>query len=305
MIDTNALFSKSVGIVGCGAIGSFLAELFLEKFRRIYLYDINPEAVSRLYSKLNSKEVISCETLEDCASSSDILILAIPMSSFDEVTKKLKNLRGGSIVIETSSLKLRILTLLSSSLPRTVEILGIHPMFSPPVDPKHKKMLLIPERISEDNLKRFEKLFQNFGFSTRILMKEEHDKAMAFIQSLIHVPAMAIVLTLYNLLENPQEFLKMRNYMGNFHSLFYDLLSRVTTRDQKMYVSIQLFNPYALKVLKNLKENLDEVITLLENSDEKKLCELLERGSTIIKDAEEAIDRTNKLLDLYDKLEKK
>jgi len=80
-----------IGIVGCGAIGSSLADAIVSDFsdraELVSLYDINIEAIYKLSSKFNNQKLVALN-LEDLINRVELVIEAAKADSAFEIAKK-------------------------------------------------------------------------------------------------------------------------------------------------------------------------------------------------------------------------
>ena len=82
---------KKVCIIGCGLIGSSLA-------RAIKKYNLSEKIVSSNRSNIVNKKVLDLKIVDDSSSDtqkmvndSDLIIIATPLSSYENVISKIKN----------------------------------------------------------------------------------------------------------------------------------------------------------------------------------------------------------------------
>ena len=91
---------KKICIIGCGLIGSSLA-------RAIKKYNLSEKIVSSNRSDIINKKVLELKIVDDSSSDtqkmaedSDLIIIATPLSSYENVILKIKNsLKSGMILV--------------------------------------------------------------------------------------------------------------------------------------------------------------------------------------------------------------
>ena len=120
---------KKVCIIGCGLIGSSLA-------RAIKKNDLANRIVSSNRSDSVNKKVIELKIVDDSSSDtkkmadgSDLIIIATPLSSYENVILKIKNyLKNGMILTDVGSVKERVIGLVEKVIPKDVSWIPSHPI---------------------------------------------------------------------------------------------------------------------------------------------------------------------------------
>ena len=139
-----------VGVLGFGRLGKLLVKN-LAQDASVYVYD----------TTLNDDEVTSLgatpSSLEDICKSK-ILILCIPISALTVVAQQIKNLVDeNTLVVDVCSVKVHPMEQLTNILPKSVQILGTHPMFGPDSAGETlfgTKIAVCPTRIDENYFKK-------------------------------------------------------------------------------------------------------------------------------------------------------
>jgi|TARA_B100002003_G_C14142101_1_gene549126 prephenate dehydrogenase len=172
-----------IGIIGFGRFGK-LATRYLAKD-----FDVSVSTRSSKdeeIKKLNAKTA----SLEDVCKK-DIVIICVPISSFEEELENIKNFIGKkTLVIDVCSVKEYPVELMKKILPSHIQILATHPIFGPDsaVDSlKGKKMVLCKVRIDDD---LYGKIKDYLAQKELILLETtpgEHDKDMARSLFLTHL----------------------------------------------------------------------------------------------------------------------
>jgi prephenate dehydrogenase len=234
---------KTMGIVGFGRFGRLVATHLKDSFGLI-VYDRNDcrEAASQVGVKTGP--------LEEVANSS-IVVLCVPISQMEPVLREISPLVAREcLVVDTCSVKEYPVSLMTSILPKTVEILGTHPLFGPDsaADGLYgKKIVLCPVRI--ENLKRTVVFLRGLRLHVMICSPREHDQTMASTQTIVQFLGRA--------------FLEM----GLTHEIMatpgYDRLIRILEVVQhdtwELFRDLQTLNPHAKKVRQRLIESLTNI----------------------------------------------
>ena len=120
---------KKVCIIGCGLIGSSIA-------RAIKKNNLSNKIVSSNRSDLVNKKVIQLKIVDDSSSDtkkmtegSDLIIIATPLSSYEEVILKIKDsLKNGSILTDVGSVKENIINLIEKKIPENISWIPSDPI---------------------------------------------------------------------------------------------------------------------------------------------------------------------------------
>jgi len=111
---------KKVCIIGCGLIGSSIA-------RAIRKQNLSAKIVSSNRSDSVNKKVIELKIVDDSnsdtkkmAEGSDLIIIAAPLSSYEDIILKIKDsLKNGSILTDVGSVKENVISLIEKNVPHT------------------------------------------------------------------------------------------------------------------------------------------------------------------------------------------
>jgi prephenate dehydrogenase len=172
---------KQVGIVGFGAFGQFMAK-HLAPHADLMVCDRHD--VTRDAAELGVK----AGTLAEVASR-EIVLLAVPVQNLEEVLTEIRpHVRAEAIVADVSSVKVKPLEMMARLLPRSVELIGLHPLFGPQSGRDgiaNLKVVYCPVRTTHAaEAQNF--LAHVLGLQVIEITPEEHDRQMAYIQGLTH-----------------------------------------------------------------------------------------------------------------------
>jgi prephenate dehydrogenase len=239
---------KTLGIIGFGAFGQFLARHLVQHFA-IFVHDTRD-----ISTAARNIGVHSC-TLRDAAAK-DVVIMAVPVQEFEKCIKDVRNyVTPGALVIDVSSVKIKPVQLMKRYLPRDVEIIATHPLFGP----QSGKNGIAGLRIVLCNVRstRFEAVksyCEGLGLITLVRTPQEHDREMAHVLGVTHFIARAL-----NEMRIPRGEQRTRAYehlMETMQLLQHDSFD--------LFVTLENENPYAkpartrfLKKLLKLEKKLE------------------------------------------------
>ena len=97
---------EQVSIIGCGLIGSSIFKSLKKNksVKKVITFD-NDQSVSEIIKKENLSDKIVSSS-EEAVSNADLVLISTPLSSFESAIDSIKkNLKSGSILTDTSSVK--------------------------------------------------------------------------------------------------------------------------------------------------------------------------------------------------------
>lgn len=225
-------------IVGYGRFGKLFAELAKNEFD-VSILESGSEAAER--AKDDGFDVISEEHLKGA----HFIVLAVPISSFEEVCQSLSmHINGGQVILDVCSVKSVPLEIMKRYFSDS-EILGTHPMFGPDSAEsgiEGLKVALCPDTISEINMSMINSFWTNLGVKPVITSADQHDKDAAYSQAFSYVVADILLGA------------KLPNI--EFETRSYGLLNevaRLSANDSvQLFSDMITYNPYAAGALNNL-----------------------------------------------------
>jgi len=165
--------NKEVGLIGYGRFGGFAAEHLCKDFRMFAADARNDKRVGRSIHRVSLTE----------AASKPIVILAVPINQLHTVLARIApHLQPGTLVIDVSSVKEQPLRWMKAILPKTVSILGTHPLFGPDSAShglKGHTIVLCPARIRKKQFLHVCGYLRQLGLTVRTMTPLRHDRLMA------------------------------------------------------------------------------------------------------------------------------
>ena len=171
---------KKVCIIGCGLIGSSIA-------RSIKKQNLSHKVVSSNRSDSVNKKVTELKIVDDSSSDtkkmvdgSDLIIIATPLSSYEDVILKIKNsLKDDAILTDVGSVKENIINLIEKNVPENVSWISSHPIAGTEESGpeagfselfKNRWCILTPSRKAKDkDIKTLESFWKKMGSKIDIM----------------------------------------------------------------------------------------------------------------------------------------
>lgn len=172
----------TVGIIGFGSFGRFLAE------------KLSSHANVMVYSKGARPNTWSASLAQ--VAQCNYVILAVPLQSYPDIISQLQGkLADNTVLIDVCSVKQQPIALLKQAF-ATQPIVATHPMFGPEsasVSMKGHTIVMCPEVSDPTAYKRVVLFAHMLGLRIVELTCEQHDKDIAVVQGLTFFVAQALV----------------------------------------------------------------------------------------------------------------
>ena len=291
---------KKVCIIGCGLIGSSLA-------RAIRNNNLSTQIVSSNRSDAVNKKVIELKIVDDSspdtkkmAEGSDLIIIATPLSSYDNVISKIKDsLKNGTILTDVGSVKENIISLVEKSVPQNVSWISSHPIAGSEVSGpesgfselfKNKWCILTPSKKAKDrDVKLLKTFWEKIGSKVDIMEAKQHDYILSITSHIPHLIAYNIVNTTINV-QDKKETDVVKYSAGGLRDF-----TRIASSNPIMWRDIFIQNKKNIsKMIDNFIENLEDLKKAIEKEDGKKLEEIFIKTKKIRKEIIELGQDVNK-----------
>ena len=285
---------KKICIIGCGLIGSSLA-------RAIRTNNLAEKIVSSNRSTFVNNKVIELKIVDDSnadtrkmVEGSDLIIIATPLSSYEEVILQIKDsLKSGVILTDVSSVKENIINLVEKSIPENVSWISSHPIAgtedSGPESGfselfKNRWCILTPsKKIKEKDLNLLKIFWEKVGSKVDIMEAKKHDHILAITSHLPHLIAYNIVKTSLDTQDETKTSI-VKYSAGGLRDF-----TRIAASNPIMWRDIFIQNKKnTSKMIDKFIKNLEELKEAISNKDEKKLENIFTKTKKIRKDIVEA-----------------
>ena len=174
-------------------------------------------------------------------------------------------MKPNSLLVDISAVKSPIIPIISSSLPKRLEYLSIHPLFGPQVRKFRGENLLAVKVASGPLSNTFLHNLDFLGLNVTSISASEHDKIMAAYQVIHHYSLISLSATLEDQLHNSA--LDPKFYTRSFRSTL-QLLQKLN-KNIHVILEIQKFNPEAKKARKKFLATAYQLSEINDKSVEK------------------------------------
>ena len=289
-----------ISIIGCGLIGSsiFKGLKKVGSIKKIITFD-NDKSVNEIIKKDKLSDEIF-KSAGDAVKNSDLIIIATPISSFENVLNSIKdNLKTGSILTDTCSVKTGVSKIFEKmNLKNSICIPG-HPVAgienSGPKAGfadlfKNRWTILTPSKSTDENtVQKVSNFWESLGSKIKIMSDEDHDKILTFTSHLPHVVAYNIVKTSMSHDEEVKDDI-IKYSAGGLRDF-----TRIAASDPIMWRDIFIDNSaLIIQAIDKFIRNLDEFKKAISEKDSKKLIEIFEKSKDFRKSIVKAGQDTDK-----------
>ena len=281
---------KKVCIIGCGLIGSSLA-------RAIKKFNLSEKIVSSNRSDIVNKKVLELKMVNDSSSDtqkmvkdSDLIIIATPLSSYENVILKIKNsLKSGTILTDVGSVKERVISLVEKAIPNNISWIPSHPIAGTEESGpeagfselfKNRWCILTPsKKAKEKDINILKSFWKKIGSKVDIMDAKQHDYILSITSHIPHLVAYNIVSTSINIQEKKQSAI-IKYSAGGLRDF-----TRIAASNPIMWRDIFIQNKKnTSKEIKKFIANLEDLKNAIENEDGKKLEEIFIKTKKIRKE---------------------
>ena len=255
------MFEK-ITIIGCGLIGSSI------------LRNINNNEISKLVTVFDkSKDVLEIIKKENLCSNiskdiqsavkdSDLVILAIPLSSYKEVLLSAKDsFKNGTIITDTGSVKREVNKIFENINLTNISWIASHPIAGTEESGpsagfkelfKNRWTIICDSKnLNKDKIEKLKKFWEFLGSKTKIMSINDHDHILALTSHLPHAVAYNIVKTAINTDE------KFKDEIIKYSAGGLRDFTRIASSDPLMWRDIFIDNSEnSIKILDEFSRNI-------------------------------------------------
>jgi len=281
---------KKVCIIGCGLIGSSLA-------RAIKKNNLAEKIVSSNRSDATNKKVIELKIVDDSSSDtkkmtdgSDLVVIATPLSSYEDVISKIKNsLKHVIILTDVVSVKENIINLVEKNIPENISWIPSHPIAGTEESGpeagfselfQNRWCILTPsKKAKEKDINLLQTFWEKVGSKVDIMQAKQHDYILSITSHMPHLIAYNIVNTSLNI-QDEKESTIVKYSAGGLRDF-----TRIAASNPIMWRDVFIQNKKnTSKMIDKFIENLEDLKKAIESEDGKKLEQIFTKTKKIRKD---------------------
>ena len=275
---------EQVSIIGCGLIGSSIFKSLKKNksVKKVITFD-NDQSVSEIIKKENLSDKIVSSS-EEAVSNADLVLISTPLSSFEAAIDSIKkNLKSGSILTDTSSVKKGADLIVKKMNLKNISWIPSHPVAGTEKSGpragssdlfKDRWTILTPDsKIKDSDVKKLSLFWESMGSKVKIMSAEDHDKILSLTSHLPHVIAYNIVRTAMGDDEKTKKDV-IRYSAGGLRDF-----TRIAASNPIMWKDIFIDNSdLIINAINQFSKSLDEFKKAIVEKDSKKLLEIFEKS---------------------------
>ena len=268
---------NKITIIGVGLIGGSLAKAIKENNLAKVVFGFGRD-LNRLEEAQKANVIDQFSTnLKDAINDSDIVIIATPVGSFQEILSEIKPFLTSKIVIsDVGSTKTNIASIVS-------QMLGDYSNYFIPAHPiagkeksgfeasesnlfNNRKVIITPlETSSPDSINLIQKMWEGTGADVDFMSPESHDELLGMTSHLPHMLAFSLVN--YLISKNPSASIYAAGGFKDF--------SRIASGDAVMWRDICIQNKdQIISHIKGYQKTLNSLVDAIENENSDELDSL-------------------------------
>ncbi len=218
-------------------------------------------------------------TPEQAAALGDVVIVTVPIRSTLDMIKRIgPHVRRDALFTDFTSVKtLPVRWMMKHS---KAEVIGAHPVFGPTVRLKNQAYVLTPAR-GKKYISWYKAMLKKLGLNVIVTTPEEHDKRMAVVQCLTHLSNIAMADTIKSFGVGIDKTLEVSSPI---YKIRLDMVGRVLNQDPALYSDIQLYNPFAKRIMKAYSRSIAKLAKAVEKGDAKAFEKVFIEGAAYLGD---------------------
>ena len=285
---------KKISIIGCGLIGSSLA-------RAIKKNNLADKVASSNRSEVINKKVIELKIVDESSSDTkkivsdaDLVIIATPLSSYEDVISKIKDsLNNRAILTDVGSVKEHVISLVEKKIPENISWIPSHPIAGTEESGpeagfselfKNRWCILTPsKKAKKKDINLLKTFWQKIGSKVDIMEPKKHDYILSITSHIPHLIAYNIVNTSLNIQDKKKSSI-IKYSAGGLRDF-----TRIAASNEIMWRDIFIQNKKnTSKMIDKFIESLEELKKAIKSEDGKKLEQIFSKTKKIRKDIIEA-----------------
>ncbi|QJC29760.1 bifunctional chorismate mutase/prephenate dehydrogenase [Enterobacteriaceae endosymbiont of Plateumaris pusilla] len=198
-----------------------------------------------------------------------MIIISVPISSLDDVIRKLPTLSKKCILVDVTSIKNKPIQKMLKK--HNGPVLGLHPMFSPDNNVLAKKLIIYCHGRYPESYDWFLNQIKIWGVKLKCIDKIEHDKYMFFIQSLRYFSIFVHGFHLYTENIKLKELLKFTSPVYNIDLI---MTGRFFSQNPNLYTDIIMSSNKNKKLIKHYLKKSNYILSLIEQENKTELIKI-------------------------------
>ena len=283
------MFEK-ITIIGCGLIGSSILRNINnnEISKTITVFDKSKDVVETIKKEKLCNDVSN--DIQSAVKDSDLIILAIPLSSYKEVLLSVKDtFKKGAIITDTGSVKKEVNKIFENFNLTNISWIASHPIAGTEESGpsagfkdlfKNRWTIICDTKNSnKDKVEKLKKFWEFLGSKVKLMSIDEHDHILALTSHLPHAIAYSIVKTAIS------DDDKFKDDIVQYSAGGLRDFTRIAASDPLMWKDIFIDNSEnIIKILDEFSKNIDEFKKAITEKNGDKLLKIFASTKNVRKE---------------------
>lgn len=264
--------SKVVGIIGLGAMGKMYAMRFSKAGWAVCAADLpaNYETFKEEFKDTDIEIVLDGHQVSRKA---DFIIYSVEASNIDAVARLYgPSTKIGAIVGGQTSCKLPEIKAFEDHLPPDVEIITVHSMHGPQVDPQGQPLVIIQHRAKDESRVFVENVMGCLNSRIVHLTADEHDTITADTQAVTHMAFLSMGTAWKANKQYPWAHARLA---GGLENAKINIALRIYSNNYHVYAGLAITNPKAHDQTLQYATSVTELLKLIVAGKREQLKERL------------------------------
>jgi prephenate dehydrogenase len=273
-------FTSAVVLGGNGAMGSLFCGSLVGRVERVTVMDLAPDTrPGTAATAYHRADVLALDAeARRILSTADVVILTLPESVAIESVHAVRSaMRGDALLVDTLSVKTQIVGLMREFEP-PLETLSINPMFGPSAGFAGQNLIAV-KVAAGPRAERFIGILQTLGCRIAFRTAEEHDRAMAALQSATHAAILAFGMALEKL---DYDVKALADMSSPPHRVLLALVARILGGEPEVYWDIQAHNSFAQGARDAVRQSAQDLSDMVASGGEAEFRARLDRLRTLL-----------------------
>ncbi len=249
-------------IGGYGKMGRWFANFLLKDGKEVIIAGRNEGKLLEVKQQLSVEVTTNnAEAVKDA----DVVLISVPIGSFDEVVKQIAPYtHPEQVIVDITSIKTFPVETMHKHI-KTGLVLGVHPMFGPGARGiANQNFILTPTNEREKTLaQKVGEYLEARGARATLMTPQKHDEMMTIILGLSHFIALVSADTLLSF----DNLKQMKDIGGITYKVLLTLVESVISEDAEFYASLQTSLPKMAEVEKLFQSKAKAWAELVANKD--------------------------------------
>ena len=285
------VINMKIGIIGgTDGLGKTLVYYFRDEFD-VTITARDHKKGQKVAEELNVNYI---ESNKELASSSDMLIISVPINNTPSVIREVAPfMRKDSVMIDVTSVKEEPLKTMEECLPDNVEYIPTHPVFGPRTTELDNQVIVLTAPKKGKWYKKVYDYLESKNMRIIETTAQHHDYMMSIVQVLTHFSFISTASAMEKLKVDINE---TEDYESPIYNLMIDMIARIVSQNPYLTYYIQTMNNNGPKIRKAFSEAAEELRKAIDNNDDKKFVEIAINATKNMGDIQNALGLTDKAI---------